>query len=97
MKAIKVSFLGATNTKPSRLKASDLDGNSVTVPWDTQEPESQNLRYRRAAKALCQKMQWSGTWIGGHLGPSDMVFVCIHNSEIGRMLGMTPEYPAFSL
>ena len=34
MKAITVKYLGPTDTKPSRLKVFDMDGNSMTASKD---------------------------------------------------------------
>lgn len=72
MKAIRVRYHGQTSTRGSRLTASDCDGNSVTVPYDSSEDRDQ--RYRNAAVALCRKMNWTGDMYQGWLG-NDAVFV----------------------
>lgn len=60
MKAIFVKYIPATNTKPSRLKAFDGDGNMVTV-------SKANSTSREAAEALVSKMGWGGHLVkGGH-------------------------------
>lgn len=74
MKAIQVKYLGPTNVRGSRLKASDGDGNSVTISYD--DSLSRDEAYRSAAVALCAKMHWAGadTLIGGGFGDTE-VFV----------------------
>lgn len=62
-KAITVKYLPPTNTKGSRLKAYDMDGNSATVSYD--HGQSKELRYTDAARVLCRKMGWEGELAGG--------------------------------
>lgn len=72
-KAIVVKHLPHTGTRPSRYKASDLDGNSVTISSSsttTDYPEQE------AAQALCAKMNWSGSLAGGET-KRDHVFVFV--------------------
>jgi hypothetical protein len=56
MKAIITKCLPATNTKGSRIKASDMDGNSVTIsyPYGVFGEDA----HRKASDALCDKMEW---------------------------------------
>ena len=65
MKAIKTKYLAPTNTRGSRIKASDLDGNNITITY------SSNLdiedAHAEAARALIDKMGWGGRWIAGAL------------------------------
>ena len=65
MKAIITKYLGPTDRKPSRIKASDMDGNTVIVAkngaLDTEEAHFQ------AVKALCHKMKWTGQFRAGGL------------------------------
>jgi hypothetical protein len=63
MKAIRTRYLPATNTKPSRIKADDYCGNSVTIsfPYEFSGEEA----FKSAAIALCEKMGWSKELIGG--------------------------------
>ncbi len=65
MKAIQTTYLGATNTRPSRIKASDCDGNSVTISYP--HGLSDEAAFRKAADALCLKMGWKGPLVGGGL------------------------------
>jgi len=68
MKAITTRYVGATDRRPARIIASDLDGNRVTVPADGDFPyDGHNGAHRAAAVALCQRMDWPGgeSLIGG--------------------------------
>ncbi len=62
--AIVTKFLGATNYKPSRVKAT-ANGNTTTVGFHVGLNEDMFDPYRRAAEALCKKMDWKGDLIGG--------------------------------
>lgn len=62
MQAIVTKYLGATNTKGSRIKATASAG-SVTVGYDHALNSSEN--HDAACKALADKMEWSGVWVGG--------------------------------
>lgn len=72
MKAIMVKLLAPTKKQPFRLKAHDCDGNWVVLSYEKCSDGRSNLcdRYRHAALALCEKMQWSdgdklvGGWTG---------------------------------
>ena len=57
MKAIKTHYIGPTNTKGSRIRASDGDINSITIPYDSGKETDAN--HISAAVALCRKMNWS--------------------------------------
>lgn len=50
MKAIKVSYLGPTDRRGSRIKATDGDNNSVTLSFDY--AASDDDRNAKAAQAL---------------------------------------------
>ena len=74
MKAITTKYLGPTNFRGSRIKAFDLDNNSVTLfyhhAWDSQE------NHRRAAETLKAKMGWSGNLVCGCI-KNGMVWVFV--------------------
>ena len=75
MKAITVKYLGPTNHKGSRLKAYDLDGNSITIPFDY--GLSDYDLYASAATAFINKMKWEVKgFIGGGV-KEGMVFVLL--------------------
>lgn len=72
MKAIITKYKGPTNTRGSRIYASDCDGNRVSIPYP-HELSGEDV-YRAAAVALCKKMNWDTELLGG--GTSDgYVFV----------------------
>lgn len=74
MKAIRTTYLGPTNTKGSRVKATDGDRNSVIISWDYNLNTEEN--HQAAAKFLCDKMNWQGEMImGGFLDYNVHVFV----------------------
>ena len=65
MKAILTKYLGPTNFKGSRIKASEPDGKSVTLSWN--HALDAPVNHFIAAKALQDKMQWKGELIQGWL------------------------------
>ncbi len=65
MKAIRTKYHGPTNTRGSRISASDEDGNRVSIPYP-HELSGEDV-HRKAADALCRKMGWEGVLIGGGL------------------------------
>jgi hypothetical protein len=66
MKAIFTKYHGPTDYKGSRISASDQDGNRVTISYPY-ELSGEDV-HRKAAEALCAKMNWTGTLIGGSYG-----------------------------
>ena len=70
--AIIIKFLGATNTKGTRLKVTSY-GGSITVPFDYGAVQEQ--RIRQAVDALLNKLEWSGEYIIGCLPGGDYVAV----------------------
>ena len=65
MKAIKTVYHGPTNTRGSRITASDEDGNRVTIGYP-HELDGQDA-HAHCAKALCTKMGWHGHLVAGAL------------------------------
>jgi hypothetical protein len=55
MQAILTKYLGPTNFRGARIKASAQAG-SVTVPWDYELNVEKN--HQQAAEALCEKLGW---------------------------------------
>ncbi len=78
MKAITTRFLPATSYRPARIVAHDLDNNKVTIPYDLNR-ETHEGPYRKAADALCAKMNWPGELVGG-CTKDGYVFVFMSNS-----------------
>ena len=70
--AIVIKFLGATNTKGTRIKAS-AKAASVTMPLDYGAGHEQ--RIGQAVDALLNKLEWSGDYIIGHLPSGDYAAV----------------------
>lgn len=63
MKAIKTKYKGPTNTRGSRIIASDEDGNRIAIPYPY-ELSGEDC-HSKAAYALCEKMNWKGKLVGG--------------------------------
>jgi len=61
MKAIMTKYHGPTNTRGSRVSASDSDGNRVSVSFDHSSRDPHDL----AVIALCKKMGWTGKLVAG--------------------------------
>jgi len=60
--AIETKYLGATNTKGARIKATAWAG-SVTLPYDHALSAEKN--HKKAAFALLLKLRWNGTYAQG--------------------------------
>ena len=70
--AIVTKYLGPTNTRGARVKAS-CEAGSLTVSWDyALNPED---NHKAAARALIRQLGWEGNWVMGSLAPG-FVFVC---------------------
>ena len=65
MRAIITRYLGPTNYRPSRIKASAGRAGSVTVSWDYSLPDSIWANHRAAAMALMHKLGWDYTLVSG--------------------------------
>lgn len=63
MKAIETRYHGPTNTRGSRISASDGDGNRVSISYPYEL--SGMAVHQSAAIALAVKMNWTGRLIGG--------------------------------
>lgn len=72
MKAIKTTYHGPTNTRGSRISATDEDGNRVSIPYPYELIGMD--AHAQAALALCEKMEWDWPIIGGGL-KNNYVFV----------------------
>ena len=81
MQAIVVKYLGPTNARGSRYKATAQAG-SVTVECDSRLNEEENAR--AACDALLHKLEWHKgnglrgfrtTWVSGFLPDGSAVFV----------------------
>jgi hypothetical protein len=72
MQAIRTKYLGATNFRGSRFKATAQAG-SVTVPYDHALDNEDN--HYAAALALCAKFGWSGRLVSGFLSNGEYAHV----------------------
>jgi hypothetical protein len=61
MQAIVTKFLGPTNTRGARIKATCQAG-SVTVPYGYANVDEE---HKKAVVALLFKLDWAGSWVGG--------------------------------
>jgi hypothetical protein len=72
--AIVTKYIGPSNTKGSRIKASAAAG-SVTIHIDNALNIENN--HAKAAEALAEKLGWGGNWfIGGLPDDTGYCFVC---------------------
>lgn len=72
MQAIVTKYLGPSNVRGSRIKATCQAG-SLTLSWDDSlNPDS---NHRAAAIALADKLQWNGQWVSGSLPSGESVWV----------------------
>ena len=62
MKSIQTKYLGPTTFRGSRIKAYAEGGAAITVSYDY---ENNEIAHDRAARALAEKMDWSGTYVRG--------------------------------
>jgi len=72
MKAIRTTYLGPTNTKPGRIKASTGE-QSIIVSYSHDLTSSDE--HGRAARKLADKFKWKGELIGGGFPDGSMVWV----------------------
>ena len=63
--AIITKYLGPTNTKGSRVKATNYGSVSVTISWNHDLTVVEN--HEVAAKALCDKLGVNSNLVGGEL------------------------------
>ena len=72
MKAIRTTYLGPTDTKPSRIKASTGE-QSIIVSYSHEL--TSDGEHGRAARMLADKYAWKGDLIGGGFPDGSMVWV----------------------
>ncbi len=65
MQGIETRYMGPTNTRGSRIKATSASGISITVPYDYELDAFDN--HEKAARALMKKLGWTGKIAGGSL------------------------------
>ena len=72
---ITTKFIGPTNWRGARVKATSTSGASVTIPWDHALGIDEN--HERAADALARKLDHAGAFVGGWLPGASRVFVSV--------------------
>ncbi len=73
--AIETKYLGPTDTKGSRVKATAQAG-SITLSWD--DALYIDANHAKAARALADKFGWPGDlWGGGNAAGDGCVFVFV--------------------
>lgn len=83
MQAILTKYLGPTNSRGARIKATCAAGSiTISYPYDL----SGQAVHRKAAESLVSKLGWVDTYYGGLLGGQlangDYTFV--FNSELSK-------------
>jgi hypothetical protein len=65
MKAITTIYHGSTNTRSSKITASEPDGKRVSIsyPHELNQEDAHSL----AAMTLCNKMGWTGKLVCGNI------------------------------
>jgi hypothetical protein len=79
MQTITTKFLGATDTKGSRISARTTAGHVIVVPYP-HEASTGTEAHSHAALALARRLNWSGTLAGGSLDAKRFVFVFTHDT-----------------
>jgi hypothetical protein len=80
MQAIVTKYIGPTNTKGARIKATASSG-SVTVGYHSFDDNE--CKHRYAAASLCHKLNWGFDHVPGELPDGSMVWVRIpHNLKL---------------
>ena len=83
MQAIETKYIGPTNTKGSRIKASAQAG-SVTVGY---EHRGSDKEHDAALRALVTKLEWWGVWArGAKVDGTGNVYVCISRAHHPRWI-----------
>ena len=78
MQTIQTKFLGATNTRGARIKATTSEGKSAFVDY-SHELSGEAVHFE-AVKKLCKKLNWKGDFIAGAT-KSGYVFVFTNSTK----------------
>lgn len=81
MKAIITKYHPPGNVRGSRISATDEDGNKVFIPYPHEFSGME--AHAQAALALCKKMGWPTSLIGGGL-KNNYVFVFADSGDMCR-------------
>jgi hypothetical protein len=93
MQAIMTKYMGATNSRGSRIKAWTESGHSVTVPYPHEKHQGAEA-HSVAAIALVQKLGWYGDLIAGGTDVG-YVFVFAHSDRFETGVTKEQEREAF--
>ena len=77
MEAIYTKYLGPTDTRGSRVRATTASGGkdeTLTRSWDSAGESTDN--HVAAARELATKLGWKGDWVHGYATGGEYVFVC---------------------
>lgn len=77
-KAIVTKYLGPSNFRGSRVKATAPDNPALTIGYDSALDSAG--AHAQAAKALAERMHWAGLWVGGAPPGSGYCFACLEGS-----------------
>jgi hypothetical protein len=61
--SIATRYMGSTNTRGSRIKATSASGHTLTLPWNDEHTSDAN--HVHAAFTLASKLEWRGKWHAG--------------------------------
>ena len=85
---ITTKYLGATNTRGSRIRVSTTSGKFIYVPWDHALDSLEN--HKAAARVLIRDLTWNDGmhWYFGSAGEKGYVFVQvpIHGATCGNAI-----------
>lgn len=75
--AIFTKYFGPSEVRGSRVKAYAGKGRYVTIPFD--HACTSEVAHEKAARALCEKMGWSGELLAGGIEDGGYVFVWMNH------------------
>jgi hypothetical protein len=81
MQSIVTKYIGPTNTKGARIKATSCGGFSVTVPFDYEGNE-----HETAARELCKKLKWEFSHVPGELPDGSTAWVFVSRPRLADRL-----------
>lgn len=80
MQTITTTYIGPTNTKPIRIKATHSGGKlSVTLPRDSYDTVAE--AESAAVAKIMEKLGWHGKMIGGSLNSNKTVWVFARSTD----------------
>lgn len=81
LQSITTKFIGPSNVRGSRIKATSTSGKSVIVSYDHALDSEEN--HHRAAKMLAHKLGWKGRMVAGSAsGGKGNVYVFVDGSDV---------------